>query len=125
MISGVIDGSGAEFAEGITRFVRDNLDYCFHSIANEWIKIDGDTAVGELYVLAHMTAGGQDVMTGGRYLDKYERQDGSWKIKSRIFVVDWNKTSPTTLNLEGMANRGCWGRADRVYALWEKRQAGI
>lgn len=123
VVSGVINGSGAEFADGITAYVRDNLDYCFHSVANEWIEVTGDRAVGELYVLAHMTAGGNDVMTGGRYIDSYERRDGRWKILSRTFVMDWNSTHPTTMQKDGfygsLKNRGRWGKADPVYAHWE------
>ncbi len=123
VISGVVNGSGAEFADGVTAYVRDNLDYCFHSVANEWIEVGGDRAIGELYVLAHMTAGGNDVMTGGRYIDRYERRAGQWKIASRVFVMDWNTTHPTTMQKDGfyesLKNRGRWGRADPVYAHWE------
>ncbi len=123
VISGVVNGTGAEFADGVTAYVRDNLDYCFHSVANEWVEIDGDTAIGELYVIAHMTAAGNDVMTGGRYLDSYERRDGAWKIKHRTFVMDWNTVHPTTFEkagfYEALKNRGRWGRTDPVYAHWE------
>lgn len=123
VLSGIVNGSGAEFADGVTTYVRDNLDYCFHSVANEWIEVNGDHAVGELYVLAHMTAGGNDVMTGGRYIDRYERRGGRWKIKSRTFVMDWNATHPTTMQKDGLyealKNRGRWGKADPVYAHWE------
>jgi hypothetical protein len=30
-----------------------------------------------------------DVMVGGRYLDKYEKRDGTWKILRRMIVTDW------------------------------------
>jgi hypothetical protein len=123
VISGVINGSGAEFADGITAYVRDNLDYCFHTVANEWIEVSGDRAIGELYVIAQMTTGGNDVMTGGRYIDSYERRGGDWKIRSRTFVMDWNTVHPTTFQkvgfYEALKNRGAWGKADPVYAHWE------
>ena len=122
VVSGVVNGSGAQFADQITAFVTANLDYCFHSVANEWVEVSGDHAVGEIYVMAQTTAGGQDVMTGGRYIDSYERRDGTWKIKTRTFVADWNTTHPTTLQMDGyyeaLKNRGCWGKADPVYAHW-------
>lgn len=122
VISGVINGSGAEFAEQIVAFVTGNLDYCFHSVANEWVEVTGDHAIGELYVIAQMTASGQDVMTGGRYIDSYERRDGVWKIKSRTFVADWTTSAPTTNTFEGfyaaLTNRGRFGREDPVYAHW-------
>jgi hypothetical protein len=74
VISGILNASGADFADGIVDYVTANFDYCFHSIANEWIEVKGDHAVGEHYVIAHMCTGGQDVMTGGRYIDRYERR---------------------------------------------------
>jgi SnoaL-like domain len=122
VISGVVNASGAEFASAIVDYVTANLDYCFHSIANEWIDVKGDHAVGEHYILAHMCAGGQDVMTGGRYIDSYERRGGVWKIKNRTFVADWNTTHPASLALDGMyeplKTRGSFGKGDPVYAHW-------
>jgi hypothetical protein len=124
VISGVINGSGAEFARAIVDYVTSNLDYCFHSVANEWIEVKGDHAVGEHYIIAQHTSGGADVMTGGRYIDSYERRGGIWKIKSRTFVVDWTRTDPTTMTTEGfyeaLKNRGQWGREDLVYAHWDR-----
>jgi SnoaL-like domain len=122
VISGLVNASGPVFADAIVDYVTANLDYCFHSIANEWIEVKGDHAVGEHYILAHMCAGGQDVMTGGRYIDSYERREGVWKIKSRTFVADWNTTHPKSLELDGMyeplKSRGSFGMGDPVYAHW-------
>jgi SnoaL-like domain len=122
VISGLVNASGPVFADAIVDYVTANLDYCFHSIANEWIEVKGDHAVGEHYILAHMCAGGQDVMTGGRYIDSYERREGVWKIKSRTFVADWNTSHPKSLELDGMyeplKTRGSFGNGDPVYAHW-------
>lgn len=122
VISGLVNASGPTFADVIVDYVTANLDYCFHSIANEWIEVKGDHAVGEHYILAHMSVGGQDVMTGGRYIDSYERRGGVWKIKARTFVADWNTTHPKSLELDGMyeplKTRGSFGPNDPVYKLW-------
>lgn len=122
VISGVVNASGAEFSSGIVDYVTTNLDYCFHSIANEWIEVKGDHAVGEHYLIAQMCTGGQDVMTGGRYIDSYVRRDGIWKILSRTFVADWNTAHPKSLELDGMyeplRTRGSFGKDDPVYAHW-------
>jgi hypothetical protein len=122
VISGVVNGSGAEFSDQITAYCRENMEYCFHSVANEWVEVKGDHAVGELYVVAHVTAGGRDVMTGGRYIDSYERRDGAWKIKTRTFVSDWTTDHPSTNQSDGMydglKNRGRFGSEDPVYAHW-------
>jgi hypothetical protein len=122
VISGVVNATGPEFASAIVDYVTANLDYCFHSIANEWIEVKGDHGVGEHYIIAHMSVGGQDIMTGGRYIDSYERRDGVWKIKSRTFVADWNTSHPKSMELDGMyeplKTRGSFGKGDPVYALW-------
>lgn len=122
VISGLVNASGPEFANGIVDYVVANLEYCFHSVANEWIEVQGDHAVGEHYILAHMCAGGQDVTTGGRYIDSYERRGGVWKIASRTFVADWNTSHPKSLELDGMyeplKTRGSFGKVDPIYAHW-------
>jgi hypothetical protein len=123
VISGIVNGSGPEFSRRIVEFVRTNLERCFHSVANTWFEIDGDGAVGESYVIAVATAGGNDVMTGGRYIDAFERRGGIWKFKSRSFVMDWSSTQPTSYQTDGMyaslTTRGCFGKDDPVYQHWK------
>ncbi len=122
VISGVVNGPGAAFARDITAFVRTNLDMCFHSVANEWIDVRGDEAVGEHYVIAQMVQAGTEVLTGGRYIDRYVRRNGRWLIQSRTFVADWNHSHPSTMERDGfyeaLTNRGCFGPSDPVYAHW-------
>ncbi len=124
VVSGIVNGSGADFARQICDFVTKNLERCFHSVSNNWFEVAGDTAVGETYVLAMMTADGQDIMTGGRYIDSFQRRDGRWKFSSRTFVMDWSTTHPTSFQGDGMygalRTRGCFGRQDPVYAFWKK-----
>jgi hypothetical protein len=125
VVSGVVNGSGKRFASEVIAFVTANLERCFHSVANEWFDVRGDKAVGEIYVIATVTAGGNDIMTGGRYIDAYERRDGVWKFKSRDFVMDWSTTHPTTFESGGMyaglPTRGRFGREDPVYAFWNRK----
>ena len=124
VISGIVNGTAPDFARDITAFVRANMQSCFHSVANEWIKVRGDHAVGEHYVIAHARAAETDSMTGGRYIDRYERRDGVWKIASRAFVSDGATSHPTTYEsggfYEALTTRGCFGREDLVYGLWSQ-----
>jgi ketosteroid isomerase-like protein len=122
VVTGAVNGSGAEFAEAICDFVTAHLDMCFHSVANEWIEVHGDEAIGEHYAIAHMVMGGQDMTTGGRYIDRYVRRGGKWLIRSRTFVADWNTSHETTLERGGfyaaLTAWGCFGKTDPVYAHW-------
>lgn len=122
VISGVVNGSGKDFARDIAAFVKGNLEMCFHSVANEWVDVRGNDAVGEHYAIAQMVQAGTEVLTGGRYIDRYVKRDGKWLILSRIFVADWTHSHPSTMERDGfyeaLTNRGCFGSADPVYAHW-------
>ena len=71
----------------------------WHQINNHLIEVHGDHAEGEVYVVArHVKAardGGTDqIVTGGRYLDRYEKREGRWKFLRRKAVMDWNDVRP-------------------------------
>ncbi|MEG3062119.1 MAG: nuclear transport factor 2 family protein [Comamonas sp.] len=72
----------------------------FHQISNHLIGLRGDRAEGEVYIVAvHLKTASngeeQQVITGGRYLDRYTRRDGVWKFQSRKAVMDWNEVKPS------------------------------
>ena len=125
VIAGVIDGIAPDYARDIVAMVRANLKSTFHTVANEYYEVSGDIAAGESYVLAHMISLGdapQETLTGGRYLDRYERRDGVWKIARRTFVHDWNMTQPVTEQSAGMYEalpaRGGYAPDDPSIAFW-------
>ena len=87
-----------------------------HMLANTLIEFDGDTtAYGEIYFHAHhrLEAGDHllssenaqmvpvathdrsDLIVAGRYVDRYEKRDGVWKIAYRAELVDWARTQAT------------------------------
>jgi hypothetical protein len=71
-----------------------------HSVSNVLIEVDGDVAKGEAYCQArHRSAANgdtpaQDFLWGGRYVDRYERRNGEWRISRRIVVHEWTKLEP-------------------------------
>lgn len=69
------------------------IDILHHNITTHQIRLDGDRAEGEAYVLAmhrvRRTTDSFDVLVGGRYLDHYARRDGAWKFARRAIVADW------------------------------------
>jgi hypothetical protein len=64
-----------------------------HHITTTNFAISGDIAEGEIYSIAtHSFAAGDgetEIVVGGRYLDKYEKRDGTWKFITRCIVTDW------------------------------------
>ena len=62
-----------------------------HYVANHTCELQGDVAHAETYYLfVSMNRSGPAMsMTGGRYIDRFERRDGEWRIAYRICTRDW------------------------------------
>jgi hypothetical protein len=92
-----------------------------HMVGNALIDIEGDEAFGEIYFQAYhksMGASGfEDLIIAGRYIDRYEKRDGVWKIAYRSERNDWSRTEPTNDVYFEMAPNGLRGsrRDDAVY----------
>lgn len=68
-----------------------------HRIFNTLFSIDGNKAEGEHYIEAyHRTPApaAQELIAGGRYLDKYEKRNGVWKFIYRARVSDRAEMRP-------------------------------
>src|SRR3546814_8807643 len=66
-----------------------------HSLLNNTVEIDGDSAHSETYYL--FVARNRDEslwMAGGRYIDRLERRDGEWKIALRTNLIEWSCMPP-------------------------------
>ncbi len=124
--AGVFKGPASEFAVALTT-PDPSRERTYHSISNEYFEIDGDSARGEVYVIAVSTViendSKVDQWIGGRYLDTYRRESGAWKIATRSFVMDWNMHLPTTAiwdeGMFGMIKlRGTRDHSDPAYSLF-------
>jgi hypothetical protein len=98
-----------------------------HNISNTVIRIDGERARAETNCVAlHLipTPEGEiELVVGGRYLDRLAKQAGRWRIAERLYVMDWNRTAPATMALEGglfdgLQRRGARGDDDPATAWW-------
>ncbi len=70
-----------------------------HFIANELIDVRGDIAYSESYFLGVHRRKEKDgtiidLTFAGRYIDRFERREGAWKIAHRQVVIDWNRIDP-------------------------------
>jgi hypothetical protein len=67
-----------------------------HVLLNHSCELDGDTAHTETYYLfAARNRDDSNWIAGGRYLDRFERRDGAWKIAVRSTVIEWSGVLPT------------------------------
>ncbi len=108
---GPFNGTVEELIEWIRNRHR-TIPFSMHAISNMLIEFAGpDLALVETYVrttqrypaeakesLAQLTGGqagaeghGADLFTCSRYIDRFERRDGQWRIRLRTLVQDWKQ----------------------------------
>jgi hypothetical protein len=70
-----------------------------HYILNPLIRLDGDRGYSESCVRAHLRFQDQtsEMVISGRYLDRWERRNGQWRIADRVAIVDRYEITPITL----------------------------
>jgi hypothetical protein len=88
-----------------------------HTITTHTCDIDGDEAHAESYVIGTMV--GKDGKTlalmGGRYLDRLERRDGTWKIVRRRCPIERAFTADALFPRSGAFRgflKGTWDISD-------------
>jgi hypothetical protein len=85
---GAFKGPGSEFADFLTELMDGIPETGQHHITNMLIDLDGDSARVESYFLALHPGDGGRTLVGGRYLDRFEKRGGAWKIAERTVVID-------------------------------------
>ena len=67
-----------------------------HVLLNHSCDLDGDTAHTETYYLfAARNRDDSNWIAGGRYIDRFERRDGQWRVASRNTVIEYSGLLPT------------------------------
>ena len=121
---GAFCGSPTEFWE----YYRDwhqtyNLAH-HHSISNTSIELDGDTAHTETYWLFESVNVDESTsLHGGRYVDRFEKRKGQWKIAARACIIEWHgKLGDIEIDAASEAdyNQPGIGRRDRQDRSYER-----
>lgn len=119
---GGFKGTAADFVPWVME-VLSGMRRTQHIIGNVLVKLEGDKAQGEAYFIAHHVLPGQGndnfMVAAGRYLDRFEKRDGRWKIAHRHAVYDWSTTAAAS-DIWDRANApgyvfGERGRSDASY----------
>jgi len=122
-------GPGWSFAPFVINRLRDANSATTHSITNVLIEIDGNVAVSESQVQATLVRRNTnpvvtDVM-GARYVDRFSKRDGHWKIDERTVVLDWHKVETWTEREPPIATdkfaHGLRNSNDPIYIMKKKR----
>jgi hypothetical protein len=113
--------------------IQAGMEILHHSATTINLKLDGDRAEGEVYVLAFHKAKngaqGLDVLIGGRYFDHYEKRAGIWKFSRRAIVADWAYVNdPSAVRLDhpflAGAHIGKPGPVDPSYGFFSLLRRG-
>jgi hypothetical protein len=125
-------GPGHELAPFLADRLRTANAATTHSITNVLIELDGDVARSESQVHATLIRRGSDPVevdvVGARYLDRFSRRAGDWRIEHRTVVLDWRRTdvwpdSAPAVPTEGFA-RGARHPEDPSYGAALQAGAG-
>ncbi|MGI9275759.1 MAG: nuclear transport factor 2 family protein [Endozoicomonas sp.] len=93
-------GLAMEFIDMLPE-IQAPMEILHHNVTTVNIRLDGDYAEGEIYILAFHKIktddGAMDLLIGGRYFDKYRKRDGVWKFSHRAVVADWANLHPKSI----------------------------
>lgn len=112
-------GSGYGFADFID-VVHPPMQTHTHHLSNIRVRVDGDRAGSETYVLvlARMAAPDgtlSDLVSRGRYVDRWERRDGEWRISHRQYLHSADDLRPVAS--AGFPTRGTRDASDPGYGV--------
>jgi hypothetical protein len=126
---GTMAGTVDEFVASAEAFLP-RFAATMHFLGNMHIEVDGDVARAETYAVAYhrvdpTEAGpGKDDIWGIRYVDRFERRGGEWRISYRVVAQEWRRVEPVPVGKVRGLEPGTWGRRDGDDVLWGVLQAG-
>jgi hypothetical protein len=106
-------------------YIKQSMQLTHHQIGNIIIDLRGDQAFTETYCTAYHKSlptpesnrfmlgedatarldnehGSNDLLIGLRYLDRFDRIDGKWRIGARRLVYDWSMMGQSSGLTEGL-----------------------
>jgi SnoaL-like domain len=98
---GIFSGGAADFAAFCMAALKDH-DRNQHMLGQHLIDfVAPDEAFGEVYYQAYHrvrdeAGAARDLVIAGRYVDRYERRGGAWRIAYRSELVDWLRDDPAS-----------------------------
>lgn len=88
---GVAEGHAAEFVDWAIGWHGEFQTKHQHIIANSTVELEGDTAHGETYyIFWGENREGPPTLAFGRYVDRFERRGGEWRIAHRVCVNEYS-----------------------------------
>ena len=117
---GSFSGDVDAFIEWTWKLLR-RYDSTMHFVGNVLVEPNGDTARAETYGIAfHQTEGGppeRNLVTGFRFIDRFECRGGPWRIAKRVSTTEWVRRDLPEMHwpIQDTLRRGTRDRTDPVY----------
>ena len=125
---GMFKGSATEYLDWVIP-VLEAMVATHHDNTNILIDLDGDKAAGEVhwtgYYQVEIDGASHDQLAVGRYIDRYERRNGEWRILHRTCVTDWFRMEPTNRDLRGNPDQTLVGKRGREDLVYQRDMIGI
>ena len=127
---GSFQGGVEAFLDWVFRLLS-RYESTMHFVGNCLIELAGDAAAAETYGIAFHRGPSElpqlNLITGFRYLDRFERRaGGAWKIAARVAVTEWSRRDDAAGRwpIPPDMRRGQRDRGDALYALLAGLGAG-
>jgi hypothetical protein len=117
---GSMKGTVDQFIESARRFLP-KYAATMHFLGNMLIEVDGtedgSVARAETYAVAYHRlptedGGARDDVWGIRYVDRFERRNGEWRISYRVVAQEWRRVDPVPVGRVRGGGPGLWGTRD-------------
>jgi ketosteroid isomerase-like protein len=111
---------GAAIGPGIASSLQERMQSTSHQIGTQLIEVTGDTAACESYSTgAHIMKDGRRLRTLVRYLDRFERRAGEWKIVHRLVITEATEVLPPPDSAPLAPSSARRDREDPSYGLFD------
>jgi 3-phenylpropionate/cinnamic acid dioxygenase small subunit len=127
---GEFHGTADQFIDWVTKR-HAAIPFSMHLLSNCLIEFEDDvSAAVETYFVALQrresrgadgTVEGTDFEVFGRYVDRFEKRNGVWRVADRRVVYDSTSTRPSTNHLRALV--GVLGRRDRNDPVFQRARA--
>ncbi len=125
---GIFKGSAPEYVDWVISFLKSWVA-THHDNTNSLIDLHGETATGEVhwtgYYQLEIDGVSNDTLAVGRYIDRYEKRSGEWRILHRTCVSDWSRTAQTSNDLRNNPDQSLVGKRGQDDLVYQRDTIGI
>jgi hypothetical protein len=125
---GIFKGSAPDYVEWVMNLLS-QWTSSHHTNSNHLIEIDGDDATGECHWIGfyryEVDGKPVDQLSAGRYLDRYQRREGEWRILHRTCTSEWSRVAAVEQDWRANPGPSIVGRRDPTDLVYGLADLGI